>query len=283
MPKTILRWILPTAALLLLGPIVGALVAALRDSNGSPDATLLVSTSPLLGLLALLLLTLFAGAGGAVTARLTNPGTARTFAGLCAAWAAIRTADSWNMLMVHGPAVITPLAIEALLVAAAGVVITAALMVAGGSHDHAAFRRDLTTALKGAGAPLGIAVGVAGGAVAAWLVALDGIRGQCLMAGVLGSVLAAVGVQLASPNLTFDQARLRATAAVLLLALLSPLSLLIMPGAGAIADAARTGSLVGPGLVQPLDWLVGLFLGIPTGLHWVGSVAEKAQQQHAPR
>jgi hypothetical protein len=55
-----------------------------------------------------------------------------------------------------------------------------------------------------------------------------------------------------------------------------------MPGAGAFADGARSGTLVGPGLVQPLDWMVGVFLGVPTGMAWVGSVSERAQHQQTP-
>jgi hypothetical protein len=277
MNKT-LQWILPTIAVLAVGPLAAWPVAGLRDTNGSPEATLLVTAQPLVGVLALVLLVALAGVGGAVTARLTLPGTGRTFAGLCAAWAAMLTGASWQILMVRGSSAVVPLVIEGVLVAVAATVIVAMLAVGGGSHSPAELRDDLKKALVGPSAWLGIAIGVVGGGVGAFLVAVEGGRGQCLIAGVAGGVLAAVGVQLADSQATPEQARLRATAAVLLLMVLGPLSLAFHPGMGEISAAARTGTLMGPGLVQPLDWLVGVLLGVPTGLAWVGSVAERATE-----
>ncbi|MBZ0171152.1 MAG: hypothetical protein K8E66_02110, partial [Phycisphaerales bacterium] len=92
-----------------------------------------------------------------------------------------------------------------------------------------------------------------------------------------------VGVQLASADLPPERARLRASAAMLVLMVLSPLSMLFMPGSGGVAEAARTGGLLGPGLVQPLDWLAGVFLGVPTGMAWVGSVSDRAHHNAAAK
>ncbi len=283
MNKVLLRWVLPTSALLLFGPLVGALVAALHDHDGSPETTLLLSSSPVLGVAALIVLAAVAGLGGAITGRLTLPGTGRTFAGLVVAWAAMRTGASWNILMAHGGSAIVPLAIEGVLVAvAAGVVVV--LLVAGeGTRDARTIREDFTAALRGPSALVGLLVGVIGGGIGAYLVAVDGGRGQGMMAGVIGGILCAVGVQLASAELAPERARLRASAAMLLLMVLAPLSLLIVPGAGSVSDAARAGTLFGPGLVQPLDWFVGILLGVPTGMAWVGSVSERAQQSAAAR
>lgn len=276
MNKILLRWLLPTLALLVFGPLIAWPVGLLRDGTGSRDATLFLSSNLLLGVVAVVLLIVVAGVGGAVTARLTAPGTGRTFVGLCAAWAMLRTGDSWDMLMAHGGGVVLPWLFEAIVVAGATVVLMLALMLGGGSHDRGRLAADLRAAVGSGKATTGILIGVIAGAVAAWLVAMDGGRGQAMMGGVFGGVLAAVGVQLAAQDLSPDQARLRACASVLVLMVLSPLSLLVMPGAGAIADGARAGTLVGPGLVTPLAWAVGIFLGVPTGLSWVGSVAEKA-------
>lgn len=276
MNKVLLRWLLPTLALLVFGPLIAWPVGLLRDGIGSADASLFLSNAPMLGVLAVALLIVVAGGGGAVTARLTAPGTGRTFVGLCAAWAMLRTGDSWDMLMAHGGGVVVPWTIEAIVVAGASVVLMVMLMLGGGSHDRGRLVEDFRAAMLGGKAATGILIGVVAGGIAAWLVAMDGGRGQALMGGVFGGVLAAVGVQLAAQDLSPDRARLRAWAAVLVLMVLSPLSLLVLPGAGAIADGARAGTLVGPGLVTPLAWVVGIFLGVPTGLSWVGSVAEKA-------
>lgn len=257
MNKVLLRWILPTSAALVFGPLVGAVVASLHDDAGSTETTLLLSSAPVMGVLALILVAAVAGIGGAITGRLTLPGTGRTFAGLVVAWAAMRTGASWDIFMSHGGTVIVPLAIEGVLVAAAAGVVVVLLVAGEGTRNARTIREDLAAALTGKSALIG------------------------LLVGVIGGVLCAVGVQLASADLPPERARLRASAAMLLLMVLSPLSLLVMPGAGAVSDAARAGTLFGPGLVQPLDWFAGILLGVPTGMAWVGSVSERAQQRVA--
>jgi hypothetical protein len=275
----VLRWLLPSLAAVLFGPLVALPVAALRDSTGGPDATLLLSESPILGIAALIGIAIVAAVGGAITGRLTAHGTGRTFAGLCIAWAAMRTGDSWRLFEMHGAGAAIPLAIEGLLVAVAGFTIATVLTIGGGRHTVETFKADLREAVGSANGAIGVVIGVAAGIAGAVLVGLDGARGQCLAAGFFGSLLAAVGVHLATPTLSLEQARLRSIAAVCVLMVVGPLTVYAFPGGGAAADAARGGTLVGPSIVQPLDWLVGIFLGIPTGLGWVGSVSEKAHQQ----
>jgi uncharacterized membrane protein (DUF441 family) len=80
---------------------------------------------------------------------------------------------------------------------------------------------DAKAAVLNGNAAIGIVVGIAAAVAGSVLVALDGQRGQCLAGGFFGSVLAAVAVQLATPTLPAEQARLRATAAVLALMVLS--------------------------------------------------------------
>ena len=281
MNKVLLRWLLPTTAALVFGPLVAGVVASLHDHDGSTETTLLLSSAPLIGVLGLILIAAVAGIGGAVTGRLTAPGTGRTFAGLVVAWAAMRTGASWDIFMAHGGGVIVPLAVEGVLVAAAAAAVVVLLVVGEGTRDARTIRGDLAAALTGKSAWIGMLVGVIGGGVGAFLVAVDGGRGQGMMGGVIGGVLCAVGVQLASAELPPERARLRASAAMLVLMVLSPLSLLVVPGAGAVSEAARAGTLFGPGLVQPLDWFVGVLLGVPTGMAWVGSVSERAQQHAA--
>ena len=277
----LLRWLLPSLALVLFGPLVAIPVAALRDPTGGVDATLVLSDAPLLGVIALVIMGVGAAAGGSVTARLTAPGTGRTFAGLCVAWAALRTGDSWRLFEIHGAGAAIPLAIEGALAAIAGIAIASTLAVAGGTHSLEEFKTDARAAVGTGNAAIGIAVGVAAGIAGTVLVALDGQRGQCLAGGFFGALLVAVAVHLATPTLSVEQARLRSIAAVCVLMIVAPLTVFAMPGGGAASDAARAGTLVGPSLVQPVDWLVGIFLGIPTGLGWVGSVSENAQQQTA--
>lgn len=276
MRKLVLRWALPTSALLLFGPIAAWPVAQLRDSTGGTETTLLLSNAPVLGVLGLALLTGIAAIGGGVTARLTAAGTGRTFAGLCIVWTAMRTGNSWDIFMVRGGGAVVPLAIEGALVAVAGLVLLAALLIIGGGKTPAQAAGELLSTVRGKAAPIGILAGVVGGVIGSMLVGLDGLRGQCLLAGIGGGVLAAVAVQMSAPELSPEQARLRASVVTLLLAVVGPLTMLAVPGGGEIAAAARAGTLTGPGIVQPLDWLAGVFLGVPTGMAWVGSVSERA-------
>ncbi len=280
--SVVLRWTLPTLALVLFGPLLAIPVAGLHDPTGGQAATLVLSDAPVMGIVSLVLIALVASAGGAFTARVTAPGTGRTFAGLCIAWAAIRSADSWRLFQIHGAGASIPLAIEGVLVAAATAAIVAALVVGGRFRTREGFITDVRAAVLSGNAAIGIVVGIAAGIAGAVLVALDGDRGQCLAAGFFGSTLAAVAVQLATPTLPPEQARLRATASVLVLMILAPLIPLVMPGGGEISDAARAGTLLGPGIVLPLDWMVGVFLGVPTGMAWVGSVSERAQHAQQP-
>lgn len=279
--RIVLRWMLPSLALVLFGPLVALPVAGLGDRTGGPDATLLLSNAPFIGVLGLIGIVLVAAFGGAITSRLTTPGTGRTFAGLCIAWAALRTGDSWRIFEMLGTGAAIPLAIEGVLVGAAGLLVAAALAIGGGTHTPSSFKDDLKVAVGSGNGAIGIALGVAGGIIATMLVALDGERGQCLAGGFCGALIAAVGVHLATPTLTTEQARLRSIAVVCVLMIVGPLTVYAVPGGAAAAESARAGTLVGPAIVQPLDWLVGIFLGIPTGLGWVGSVSEKAQQQQA--
>jgi len=281
MNTVILRWLLPTSALFVFGPLVALPISWLHDPTGGDAATPLLSGAPVLGIVSIVLIAIVAIAGGAITARFTAPGTGRTFAGLCVAWAAMRTASSWTLFEIHGGGAIIPLAIEGLIVAAAGAAVVLGLTLGGGFHTKETLKADLKVAIGSPNAAIGIVIGVAAGIVGTVFVAIDGGRGQSLAGGYFGAVLAAVAVQLAAQTITPEQARLRASASVLALMVISPLILLVMPGGGSVAEAARAGSLVGPGLVQPLDWLVGILLGVPTGMVWVGSVSEKANQQAA--
>ncbi len=273
----VLRYVLPISAALVFGPLAAMPVGGLMSATGGTETTPLLSAAPVMGIVAILVVALIAGLGGGLTARLTVAGTGRTFAGLVIVWAAMRTGDSWEILMVRGGGAVVPLAIEGAIVAGVGLVMIAGLIAMGEKKSLRAGLGDVSDAVRGKGAALGLLIGVVGGLVGTVLVGPDGMRGQCLLAGIAGGVLCAVGVQGASPETPGEVARVRASVAVLVLAVDGPLTMLVMPGGAEIATAARAGTLTGPGVVQPLDWLAGVFLGVPTGMAWVGSVSERAQ------
>jgi hypothetical protein len=129
-----------------------------------------------------------------------------------------------------------------------------------------------------AGAVLGAAAGLA----VAWVVAFDGLRGQALMAAVLGSIAAGAVSVLVVRSLS-DEEGSAATpyAAAVVAAVAGPLVGLVAPGPAELSSAIVGGSLPGVLMVQPLDWAAGLLLGVPIGVGWIGALAGPARESKA--
>ncbi|MEM7623578.1 MAG: hypothetical protein AAF235_10310, partial [Planctomycetota bacterium] len=70
--------------------------------------------------------------------------------------------------------------------------------------------------------------------------------------------------------------------AVLLIAVIAPLSLVIVPGVSGVDSAIRTGSLAGAGAVQPLMWLAAALIAVPIGRDWAGSTIEQSERAALP-
>ncbi|MEM7755704.1 MAG: hypothetical protein AAF297_08730 [Planctomycetota bacterium] len=290
------RWTLNIVALVVLGPLAAVPISALADRHGGGAVSLLVNTSLASGLFALAAVGALGVLGGALGSRLSGSQMGRTVAGLTVAWAALWVGDMGDTLRAAGPTMGTVLSliVESGLLLVVGVAMLYATLTAdrprvkaaeadgksGASALSAVSPADFLKRFTAPAALLGIAIGVVAALFGAWLVARDDMRGQAFFAGILGAILAGAAARLAGTLLpggdpkTAHRPEVPAVG-VLLAGVLAPLVLIVVPGLGNVDEAARAGTLTGPGALTPLDWLAGALLGTSIGINWAGSLLER--------
>lgn len=286
MVKMLLRWLMPIAALVLLGPIVGRTIAALRASDGGTDVSFLTGADPIAGILALILVGVFGVVAAAGSASVVGFRPGLTIAGFVVAWGAWFTGENGMIFRRDGAGAVVPMAIEGGLVALVGAAIVIASAWAGRRHERDSERpmlpqlgRSLTTK---AGLVASAAAGAAG-LVVAWVVARDDMRGQAIFAAFVGGIVAGmVGAQMAPDSEDAPPMAAGGVTGMLALALIAPAIAFVRPGLGGIAAAAESGALPGALRLQPLDWLVGVLLGVPVGMGWAGALGEEHGHVAAP-
>jgi len=290
MVKVLLRWALPLAALFVLGPAASRLVVLLQASDGSRDVTLLINTSPALGVAVIVGVIALALVGALPAAALFGPRAALLTAGFTLAWAAWYTSPLSTLVRRAEPGgVLTTLAIEGALIGALGLaMLWLVCRVGARAHDPKdhmlgegglELKRTLTTQ---AGL-LGLVASLAAALIVTWALARDPQRGQSLFAAFAAGVAAgAVGVW-AGSFADRDVPRGAPVLAMLLLAVVGPLIGLVAPGAQALRDAVVDDAILGPVRLQGLDWLVGASVGVPMGLSWVrGAIDSSEGRGHKP-
>ncbi|QOJ01687.1 MAG: hypothetical protein HRU70_14835 [Phycisphaeraceae bacterium] len=297
MTQAFLKTIVVCAVLLVIGPAVGAVAATLRAADGDPHVTLLTSSSPAFGAAMAVLIMAAAAASGWVGARLFHNGTGVTLAGLVVAWASWRTASAGELWSLPGASGrVWPVAVEGLILGLLAVVAVIRVESAGRwvfhAHDQAApvtpvarvgFVAHLRSSLVGVPALAAVGVGVLAGAAAAWLVAIEGTKGQGILAGLVAGLAAAAAGQLASLSLDAKREPTVAPAlvAITLLAVGGPIAAWLMLGDGlpqaarAVASGVGVKELLPLARLTPLDWFGGALIGAPIGLGWAGSMVEK--------
>ena len=265
MKAAILRWTLYLAALLVLGPLAGSLTGALHGVDGSPDATPLVSSAPVPGVLAALGAMVIALAGGAVAAVLIGVDGAFSVAGLILAWAAWRSGVVNELIRTaHSARPLFSLAIEGLLFGAVALAVACAVAAAGKRQPTDPVHRFFGTR------PLPvIATGFVAAAVGAWLVAVTPLKGQAMAGAMVGGILAAAAGRLADPEAPVPLL----TAPVLILAIIAPLTGFVTKGGADVVQAAYQGALFPTANITPLDYIAGAFLGVPIGVSWAASMS----------
>jgi hypothetical protein len=125
--------------------------------------------------------------------------------------------------------------------------------------------------IPAAGAGLILAAIVMG--VVVWLAALTPMRGQTLMAVVLGGMAAGLCAQLAASSFRVMLSPLAPLLGVAIVALVGPISAGVLHGAGFL-PALFDGTLWPLARPLSLEWGAGALLGIPLGLAWGGSVLD---------
>ena len=270
MKQAVIRWSFVAGAALVVGPVAGWLTGSLRAPDGGPDATALLSTSPVLGLAFTFGALLLAFAYAHVAAKALNFKWGMLCAGLIIGWAAWQSGRADAIIRrVQGPSVFWALAVEGLLYAAIGTV--AAFFITRASDPRAAgvgsdegARSD---SMKAA------AVAVIAGGIAAWAVARSEMVGQTFAAAVTAGVVGTLVGRVVGHRACVPASML----ACAVLAALGPVAAAIIHGPATL-ETMYKGELFPLARIMPLDWLGGMFIGVAVGVSWAGSMVEK----HAP-
>ena len=279
MIRTIFQWTLPLVALFITGPALGLWMATLRAPDGGPETSFLVSASLPTGLIALIGCLAVAAVSGALCAFLADRTTGFRVAALCLAWPAMRAGDL-SVMYITNENFLPTLALEGLILALLGILIISLCRASGGTSLKGLsalidpWKRALTDPSGLATAAVVVAVGLA----VSYVIALTGLRGQALAAGIVGPIFGAMAGMFAGSFIKDEPPQAAAFLGALLLCVAGPVFTMIIPGAAELPAAARAGTLPGPALVQPIDWLVGALLGTPIGLGWAGSMIEKGEE-----
>ena len=286
-----IRYLVPLLALFAIGPVAGMLTGALRGHDGSGEASLLVCSAPMSGVLALFAVMGLAVLMGVIAARVISQRTGLFSAGLVLAWAAWGTGRVDLILtQPHKEGALTMLAIEGLLVGVLGVIGAAIILRVPTMHSALPEVRDPEhrhhhpapepTEYFDSTVPAAIGVAVAAAGVMVWLFAQETQKGQTFAASAIAGIAGAAGARVVAPRVS----AVWVFAAVGILAAVSPLiASFVHAGTGQLVHAALAGKLFVLARVLPLDWVAGAFVGAPIGLVWAGSMVDRHMEPVAAR
>lgn len=253
------------------GPVAGLFIGSLRGVDGGTNATLLIGQSPLGGLVAGIAAFAMAGIAGAIGSRAAGLNIGLACAGLVLSWPAWLSGRLDEIVLVTRVSPMPGLILEGLLVM---------LMLAGVLYvvrRYSTSEPDPETEGGHSAIFISLSVGLAMSAVAAWLLAVEPLKGQTIGAAFVAGLVGA-----ATSRLVF--LRLPGwTAATIpaVLAILGPLATHAIAG-DVVADVFDR-SLFRLGWLLPLDWAAGALVGIPFGLAWTDNVVQQHSGPHAGR
>ncbi|MFI4881969.1 MAG: hypothetical protein ACIAQU_05225 [Phycisphaerales bacterium JB064] len=277
-----IRWTLYIVALVVVGPIAGMLMELTSAQSGAAG-TPLVSASPVLGVIGLVLGMVLATGIGALSAWRCGLRPGLTCAGITLCWMAGMSSGLTSTIVAAGHGPWWALIIEGVLVAIGLIGLGVALAFAAQHHtpsptEHVtpqsseamASEHSLTFSPRSLAA---IGVAAIGGAAAAWVLAVTDLRGQVIAAAALSAIAIGLLIKLVD----IKTPAIAALAAAGLLAIASPAYALVAVPADTALAAAYAQTLPGLVLVTPLDWAAGVLLGTPIGLAWAASIVKRAE------
>lgn len=308
-----LPWIL---ALFVLGPIAGHLTGQLRAPDGSHQATLLVSTTPALGILAGVVTLVFASAAGLFASRLNGCRSGLNAMGIVLVWAASQTATIDGILRrTRSDAPLVTLAIEGLVFGLFVVPLAMIVWRAGlgkGQHgrlhplpdgspsllafvmanpwgpqglrnEHESLGAAIVRAVTRPAGLGAIGVTVVVGYGVAYFVCQDALKGQAIFAAALAGIVAVPLGRLAGESLKEQPPIASFVLGFAILGAVGPLAARFLH-AGSLIPDLYTGTLAGVSAPVTLDWVAGACIGLPIGEAWfIGMFkpADKAASGHA--
>ncbi|MEQ8771155.1 MAG: hypothetical protein RIB60_11680 [Phycisphaerales bacterium] len=285
MTRTILKWALPLAALLVAGPLWSLAVGSLRAPDGGHDVTFIHSQSIAMSLLIGLGAFAVAGLLGFIAARLFGPRVGVFVWGLGLLWPAWTTGRMGVILRTNPETgVLIMLAIEALILGVGAIVGVAFLARCHDAATHASddakrvipfahnFVAQIRDTFRTSAGLVSLATGAAAALGLAWVIGQTDLRGQALLAAFGAGIGAAVVGRLVGTSMAKDAPIAATFLAVALAGVLAPLIAIVYPGTNNLASSVIEHELPGFLALQPADWAIGLLLGVPTGLSWVGEL-----------
>lgn len=273
------KWLLIGGSLVALGPALGwAWDALARAGDGGPAATALANASPVMGLVALLAAFVVAGGAALLAARTLGERSAYFAAGFALAgpaWASGSMADLLRWTAT--PRVFWTLAAEGLIAGGMGaaLAVVVARMAAHALRGERAINAN-DPSMKGVQVAFAWSAAVVAGAAGAWLVAREPTAGQGLAAGIFAGVAAAFAAALVAGGVGARPALGVVPSALAALAVIGPLSAGLTHGADGLR-AVYEQRMAPLGLLMPLQWVAGGFLGAPLGLSLAASMIERHQ------
>jgi hypothetical protein len=287
MSREFIRNIAVTLQLILLGPLVGGLLTMLRAGDGGTSISPLLSSSPAMGFILLVVVCVLSVIIGLVDGRVFGVRSGMRGMGIILGWAAIHTGRTEDILRINAPLMVSiKFAVEALILSIGVVWFVRQLAVMTDRAERLASPEkgpELAVASIARGASL-MAAGAAciGGLVAAWFAAFHGAKGQTLFAGMVGGIAAgafaaivSAGSESKSGERTVDPV-ISACLGMALASVVAPFSIAFLSGPDPLASALA-GKLFRLGHLNGLDWAAGALVGIPVGLGWAGAHAQHGE------
>jgi len=268
MKQAIIRWILISLAALALGPALAKLTGLAHDPWGGSVTTALLSSTPALSASMVVLAIVAAGAFGLIAARLTSVGVGMFCAGTALSWCAYTGATVEGLIRISASA--RPLWLLSIEAAGLGALTLGVLIVIlkKKKTDHPSTAE--ADEIFGSQAALGAGVSFLVAAIAAWVIAREGISGQTLAAAGLATMFAVAAGRSVAPAASV----VSCLAGVLLVGVAGPAVGAVLHGGG-LVEASYSGALFPLARVTPLDWASGVLLGAPMGSVWAASMIEK--------
>ncbi len=295
MTRTILKWALPLAAFLVAGPLWSVAVGSLRAPDGGHDITFLHAQSLPMSLAIGLGAFGVAGVLGLIAARVFGPRVGVWVWGLGLLWPAWLTGRMGVILRANPETgMLVMLAIEALLLGGGAI---AGVALISRTHDAATgpddegrrvipfahkFEKQLRATFKTSAGLASLGAGLVGALGLAWVIGQTDMRGQALLAAFGAGVGAAVAGRLVGTSMAKDAPIAATFVAVALAGVIAPLIAIVYPGTNNLAASVIGHDLPGFLALQPADWAIGLLLGVPTGLSWVGELEQLEAHKAAP-
>lgn len=268
MLRSVVRYSIFFAALLILGPLAWWLTGTLRGPDGATHTSPLVSTAGALGLARAAAAIAVAFAGGLVARLFVSPRWAMFTAGGVLAWAAWGAGPIDGLLRTARDGSPLPrLAAEGAVYTLLAILMSLVLARPKPDGEHTPVSPGSRLPLAG----IGIALGAAAGALCAWVCAQSTMKGQVLAAATLGGLAAAIAAHVLNPRVPAWSV----VAGVVLLGVIGPLVVIATGPAGAqLVLQANAVGIFPAARPLPIDWLAGAFLGVPLGHAWGASMSE---------